>query len=186
MKRTLDLVLGIPAAIAVTPVLAVLAAAVLMTSGWPAMIRQTRVGANERPISVWKLRTMRRGTPLVAKSALLGEHEVRYTLLGPSMRRLSLDELPQVYSVVKGDMALVGPRPALPSQHDLLALRRRHGITGLKPGLTGLAQIKGREALTLSTKVRFELHYLRHMSLRYDLGIIARTFGAIFSSRGAF
>lgn len=188
-KRGLDLAIGVPAAIVVAPVLAVLAALVFVTSGWPPLIRQVRVGAGEAPIPVWKLRTMRRGTPVVAKSALLGreagEGEVRYTPLGLWMRRFSLDELPQVYSVVKGDMTLVGPRPALPTQHDLLALRRRHGVTRLKPGLTGLAQIEGREALTVPTKVRFESHYLRHMSLGYDVGIIARTFRAVLSKKGA-
>jgi O-antigen biosynthesis protein WbqP len=185
VKRGLDLLIGVPAAIVLTPVLAALALLVLVTSGWPPFIRQVRVGATETPILVWKLRTMWRGTPVVAKSALLGQAEVRYTPFGPWMRRFSLDELPQVFSVVRGDMTLVGPRPALPSQHDLLELRRRHGVTSLKPGLTGLAQIEGREALTLPTKVRFESHYLRHRSLAYDLGIIARTFRAVLSKRGA-
>jgi O-antigen biosynthesis protein WbqP len=184
MKRALDLVIAVPAAIVVTPLLAVLALLVFVTDGWPPVIRQIRVGSGEAPIPVWKLRTMRLGTPVVAKSALLGG-AVAYAPLGPWMRRFSLDELPQVYSVVKGDMTLVGPRPALPSQHDLLELRRRHGVTGLKPGLTGLAQIEGRESLTLPTKVRFESHYLRHMSLGYDLGIIARTFRAVLSKKGA-
>lgn len=185
MKRALDLAIGVPAAIVVAPVLAALALSILVTSGWPPLISQVRVGADEAPIRVWKLRTMRRGTPVVAKSALAGQADVRYTPLGPWMRRFSLDELPQVFSVVRGDMTLVGPRPALPSQHDLLDLRRRRGVTRLKPGLTGLAQIKGREALTLATKVRFESLYLRHVSVVYDLGIIARTFRAVLSKRGA-
>lgn len=188
-KRGLDLAIAVPAAIVAAPALAVLAMAVFITSGWPPLIRQVRVGAGEAPIPVWKLRTMRRGTPVVAKSDILGPlgagSAVPYTPLGPWMRRFSLDELPQIYSVLTGDMTLVGPRPALPTQHDLLELRRRHGVTRLKPGLTGLAQIKGREALTVPTKVRFESHYLRHMSLGYDLKIIARTFGAVMSRRGA-
>lgn len=185
LKRALDVVIGIPAALIVTPVLAVCALLIVLTSGWPPLIRQIRVGAGEAPIPVWKLRTMRRGTPVVAKSELVGRGRVRYTPLGPWMRRFSIDELPQVFSVVKGDMTFVGPRPALPSQVDLLALRRRHGVTRLKPGLTGLAQIEGRESLTLPTKVRFESHYLRHMSLWYDLSIIARTFRAVVSKKGA-
>jgi O-antigen biosynthesis protein WbqP len=184
-KRALDLAIGVPAAIVAAPVVAALGLVVVLTSGWPPLIRQARVGADEHEIPVWKLRTMRRGTPIVAKSALLGQSAVRYTPIGPWMRRFSLDELPQVYSVVKGDMTLVGPRPALPSQHDLLELRRRHGVTHLKPGLTGLAQVEGRESLTLPTKVRFESHYLRHMSIGYDLGIIARTFRAVLSKKGA-
>lgn len=189
-KRALDLAIGIPAAIVATPVVAALAVVIFATSGWPPLIVQTRVGAAERPIRVWKFRTMRRGVPVVAKSELLRSGVAArpdvYTPLGPWMRRFSLDELPQIYEVVAGDMSIVGPRPALPSQHDLLALRRSHGIHTMKPGLTGLAQIRGRESLTLSTKVRFESHYFRHMSVRYDLAIVARTFAAILSKRGAY
>lgn len=189
MKRGLDLLIGVPGALLLTPVMAVIAASVVITSGWPPLVRQTRVGAGEKPISVWKFRTMRRGTPVVAKAALLdtiGAEADPFTRLGPWLRQFSLDELPQLYSVVRGDMTLVGPRPALPSQHDLLALRRAHGVTALKPGLTGLAQIKGRESLTLATKVRLEGHYLNHSSVAYDLLIIARTFRAVLSRRGAF
>jgi len=99
-KRALDVVVGVPAAIVATPVLAGLALAVLVTSGWPPLIRQIRVGASERPIPVWKLRTMRRGTPVIAKSALLDRSDVRYTPLGPWLRRFSLDELPQLWNVL--------------------------------------------------------------------------------------
>lgn len=188
-KRAVDLTLAVPAAIVAAPIIATLALIVLATSGWPPIVVQTRVGARERPIKVMKLRTMRLGTPTVAKADLLRSERAgatnMYTPLGPLLRRLSLDELPQLFSVVAGEMSLVGPRPALPSQHDLLALRRRHRVTDLEPGLTGLAQIEGRESLTLSTKVRFEAHYRRHMSLCFDLAIIGRTFGAILSRRGA-
>lgn len=189
-KRVLDLALGIPLAIAATPVICILTVLVFLTSGWPPLIVQTRVGAGERPIRILKLRTMARRVPVVAKSDLLrsefGQRDGLYTPLGPLMRRLSLDELPQIYHVLAGEMSLVGPRPALASQHDLLSLRRRHRVTSMKPGLTGLAQIEGRESLTLATKVRFEAHYIEHTSVCYDLLIIARTFKAIVSRRGAF
>ncbi len=188
-KRALDLTLAVPATVIATPLIAMLALLVLVTSGWPPIIVQTRVGAGERPIRIMKLRTMRLGTPTVAKAELMRSDRARgtqlYTSLGPLLRKLSLDELPQVFHVLTGEMSLVGPRPALPSQHDLIALRRRHGLTDLKPGLTGLAQIEGRESLTLPTKVRFEAHYRRHMSPCFDLAIIGRTFGAILSRRGA-
>lgn len=188
-KRVLDLVIGVPAAIVALPVIAVLTVIVLLTSGWPPLIVQTRVGEDERPIHVWKLRTMKRNVPVVAKSDLLPvgtRAPDLYTRTGPWMRRFSLDELPQVFQVLAGTMSLVGPRPALPSQHDLLTLRRAHGVHRLKPGLTGLAQIRGRESLTLPSKVRYEAHYLRHASPWYDLAIVARTFAAIFSRRGAY
>ena len=102
------------------------------------------------------------------------------------MRRFSVDEFPQIYQVLTGRMSLVGPRPALPTQHDLLALRRTRGISALKPGLTGLAQISGRESLTLATKVRFEALYQRHASVVCDLRIIGRTVRALLERRGAF
>jgi O-antigen biosynthesis protein WbqP len=185
VKRIFDILLGIPIAIAAVPILAVVAALVAATSGWPVFIVQTRVGADERPIRVPKLRTMRIGVPVVAKAALRPQ-DAKYTPLGPWLRRTSLDELPQLASVLRGDLSLVGPRPALPSQDDLLALRRKHGIIPLKPGLTGLAQIMGRESLSLQTKVRYEALYARRRSLCFDLVIVLRTVRAVLRSRGAY
>jgi O-antigen biosynthesis protein WbqP len=184
-KRIFDLVVGIPLGMIALPALLVLCVLIVVTSGWPPVIVQTRVGADERPIRVPKLRTMKRGVPVVAKSLLDRSAEV-YTALGPFLRRTSLDELPQLWSVVRGDMSLVGPRPALPSQHDLLALRRKHGVGALKPGITGLAQVLGREDLTLSTKVRSEALYARRLSLRLDLLLLAWTVRAVLFGRGAF
>ena len=184
-KRVLDLVLGIPIAVALSPLLTVVAGAVLVTSGRPVFLVQTRVGADERSFAVLKFRTMRRDAPTVAKSDLEPVADL-YTPLGPFLRRWSLDELPQLVNVLRGEMSLVGPRPALPTQDRLLALRRKHRVTELKPGLTGLAQIEGRESLTTATKVRFEAHYRQHRSLAYDWCIILRTARAIFSRRGAF
>jgi len=184
-KRILDIGLGLPAAILVTPLAAIVTAAILLTSGRPILLTQTRVGANEQPIRVLKFRTMGRNTPVVAKSELDALGNV-YTPLGPFLRRWSLDELPQVLNVLHGEMSLVGPRPALPTQEDLLTLRRRHTVLSLKPGLTGLAQIEGREALTLATKVRFEALYKRRRSIGLDLIILARTVRVLFSSRGTY
>lgn len=185
MKRALDLFIGIPATILSIPLLALLCAAVVATSGWPPMILQRRVGGYERPISVVKLRTMRRGVPVVAKSLVDRDADV-YTALGPFLRRFSLDELPQLWNVLTGEMSLVGPRPALPSQHDLLELRRRGGVIPLKPGITGLAQVLGRESLTLSTKVRAEALYARRRSILLDLRILFWTMRAVLFGRGAY
>lgn len=184
-KRLFDLALGSPIAIVLLPMLAAISLVVLVTSGWPIVIVQERVGAHERPIHVVKFRTMRRDVPLVAKS-LLNPTQDTYTPLGPFLRRWSLDELPQIFNVLRGDMSLVGPRPALPTQHDLLALRRRRGVTELRPGMTGLAQVEGRESLTLATKVRFETLYRRRRGLGLDLTIILWTLRALLSGRGAY
>jgi len=184
-KRLLDLTFGLPALIFAIPIVAVLMLLITATSGWPPLIVQTRVGADERPIRIVKLRTMKHGVPTVAK-ALLDHRPDIYIPLGPFLRRSSLDELPQLWNVLRGDMSLVGPRPALPSQHDLLALRRRHSVIHLKPGITGLAQVLGREDLTLSTKVRSEALYARRLSLRLDLLLLVWTVRAVLFGRGAF
>lgn len=185
MKRGFDLVVGVPSFVVATPILALLSVLIVITSGWPPMIVQTRVGADRRPIEVIKLRTMRRGVPTVAKS-LLDRTAPVYTPLGPILRRSSLDELPQLWNVLCGDMSIVGPRPALPSQSDLLQLRQEAGVIHLKPGLTGLAQVLGREDLTLSTKVRCEALYARRMSVLLDLKILVWTLRALLTGRGAF
>lgn len=185
MKRALDLIVGLPATLVSIPLLAALSAAIVATSGWPPMILQTRVGADERPIQVLKLRTMRRDMPVVAK-ALLERDPAMYTRLGPFLRRTSLDELPQLWSVLTGEMSLVGPRPALPSQQDLLELRRLHGVIHLRPGITGLAQVLGRESLTLFTKVRAEALYARRVSLWLDLRVLGWTLWAVIFGRGAY
>lgn len=185
MKRALDVMLAIPLAVAALPIIAVLSVANLITSGWPPLIVQTRVGAHEQPIGVVKLRTMRRGAPVIAK-ALLPQGSDLYTPLGPFLRRTSLDELPQIWNVLRGEMSLVGPRPALPSQEDLLALRRKYHVTKLRPGITGIAQVLGRESLTLSTKVRAEALYARNQSLRLDLGVLLWTVRAVIRGRGAY
>ena len=185
MKRVLDLVLGVPIAVVISPVIAVIALAIIATSGRPAFLVQTRVGANEVPFRCIKFRTMRVGVPVVAKHLFIPTAD-SYTRLGPLLRRSSLDELPQIVNVLRGEMSLVGPRPALPSQHDLLALRRKHGVTSLRPGITGLAQVEGRESLTMSTKVRFETLYRRRSTVLMDLWIIAWTARALLSGRGAY
>lgn len=185
MNRVADLVIGLPAAVVAAPIVAALCVANIISAGWPPLIVQTRVGADERPIRIVKLRTMHRGVPVVAK-ALLERDADLYTPLGPFLRRTSLDELPQLWSVLRGDMSLIGPRPALHSQHDLLELRRRNGVADLRPGITGLAQVLGRESLTLSTKARADALYARRASLSLDLRILMWTVRAVVFGRGAF
>lgn len=183
--RVLDLALGVPVAILISPIVAAIGVAIIVTSGRPAFLVQTRVGANEKPFWCVKFRTMRVGVPVIAKHLFVPTPD-SYTRLGPFLRRSSLDELPQIINVLRGEMSLVGPRPALPSQIDLLVLRRKHRVTELRPGITGLAQVEGRESLTMATKVRFEALYRRRRGLAMDLWIIARTARALISGRGAY
>ena len=184
-KRAFDIVVGVPTAIAALPFIAIVGVASLCTSGRPVFLVQTRVGAHERMIRVVKFRTMRVGVPVRAKALFVAEPGT-YTRLGPFLRRSSLDELPQIFNVLRGEMSLVGPRPALPDQHDLLVGRRNHSVSALRPGITGLAQVLGRESLTLSTKVRCEALYARRRSLGLDLLILLWTVRAVLFGRGAY
>ncbi len=174
MKRAFDLAL----ALALLPLMALpllsVALAVRLTSPGPALYWSDRVGRRNRLFRMPKFRSMRTDTPAVA-THLLQRPEQYLTPIGSFLRRSSLDELPQIWSILKGDMSFVGPRPALFNQHDLIALRNAHGVDALLPGLTGWAQINGRDELPIPVKVEFDRWYLAHRSLGLDLRILWRT-----------
>ena len=178
MKRAFDLVFAIPVALALLPVLLLLAGLVRATSRGPAFHRSVRVGRSGQVFRMPKLRSMRVGTPLVA-THLLDDPRSRMTPVGAFLRASSLDELPQLWSVIRGDMSLVGPRPALPDQIDLLALRKASGADALLPGITGWAQVNGRDDLPVERKAMFDAEYLRSRSLRLDLRILWLTLGRV-------
>ena len=171
MKRIFDLVLAVLAALVlVLPVLLV-ALAVRFTSAGPALYWSDRVGQNNRIFRMPKFRSMRVDTPPVA-THLLPNPDSHLTPIGSFLRKSSLDELPQLWSILKGDMSFVGPRPALYNQDDLIALRNRGGIDALLPGLTGGAQVNGRDDLPIPQKVSFDLEYLEKKSFWFDLKIL--------------
>ena len=184
-KRAVDVFVAGALLVVLAPLLAVVALAVRLDSPGPALFRQRRVGRASREFTILKFRTMRVGTPDLA-SHLMGPGSDRVTRVGRWLRRTSLDELPQLLNVLAGDMTLVGPRPALHNQHDLVALRQQAGVDALKPGVTGWAQIHGRDDLPLDRKVAYDRWYLEHVSFGLDLGIALRTPFALFSSRGVF
>jgi O-antigen biosynthesis protein WbqP len=174
MKRLVDLVLSLLAgAVLLVPILLV-ACAVRLTSPGPVLFWSDRVGRDNRLFRMPKFRTMRVDTPAVA-SHLLDNPAQWLTPIGPLLRRTSLDELPQIWSIIRGDMSIVGPRPALFNQDDLIALRTERGVHTLVPGLTGWAQINGRDALEIPDKVRYDEEYLHRCSLRFDVYIVWRT-----------
>lgn len=183
MKRAFDLTSAIVGLLLLWPLLAALALAVRLDSPGPALHWSRRIGRDNAVFRMPKLRTMRVGAPDVA-THLLDDPSQWVTPLGHWLRRTSLDELPQLWSVLKGDMSLVGPRPALFNQDDLIALRTRAGIHRLRPGLTGLAQINGRDELPISDKVRLDAEYLNRRSMLLDLKILAATVRAAVSGRG--
>jgi O-antigen biosynthesis protein WbqP len=174
LKRGFDLAVALAALLLLSPVLLALALLVRLDSPGPAIHWSRRVGRNNRIFAMPKFRTMRTDTPDVATHLL--EDPARWiTPLGRTLRRTSLDELPQVWSVFLGQMSFVGPRPALFNQHDLVALRTEAGVHALRPGLTGWAQVNGRDELSIPEKVRFDREYLERMSLGLDLRILAMT-----------
>lgn len=161
----------------------VVAIAVRLTSQGPALYWSDRVGKNNAIFKMPKFRSMRIETPAVA-THLLEKPEAWLTPIGSFIRKTSLDELPQLWCILKGDMSFVGPRPALFNQHDLITLRTAQGVHQLVPGLTGWAQINGRDELSIPEKVRFDAAYLRNISLALDIQIIWRTFIQALRSHG--
>jgi O-antigen biosynthesis protein WbqP len=183
VKRFLDIVAALLGLIVLSPLLVGLAVAVRLESPGPALHWSRRVGRKNRIFAMPKFRSMRIDTPDVATHEL-PDPQTWVTPLGRVLRRSSLDELPQLWSVLKGDMSLVGPRPALHSQDDLVALRTADGVDALRPGLTGWAQINGRDELPIPEKARLDREYLERMSLGFDLKILFATARAALSGRG--
>ncbi|MCE9602041.1 MAG: sugar transferase [Gemmatimonadetes bacterium] len=174
MKRVFDVLLSLSALALLLVPLLLIALVVRVSSRGPVLYWSDRVGRDNALFRMSKFRTMQVGTPTVATHLL--EDPARYlTPVGAFLRRSSLDELPQLWSILKGDMSFVGPRPALYNQHDLIELRTRCGVQRLRPGLTGWAQVNGRDELPIPQKVELDLAYLRRQSLSFDARIILLT-----------
>lgn len=183
LKRTFDILIAVAGLAVSWPVLLALALAVRLTSPGPAIHWSRRVGRGNRIFPMPKFRSMRTDTPDVATHLL--EDPARWvTPLGRFLRKSSLDELPQLWSVLIGDMSIVGPRPALFNQDDLVALRTEAGVHRLRPGVTGWAQVNGRDELPIPDKVRLDAEYLARMSFGFDLAIIAATARTALTGRG--
>ncbi len=174
MKRSFDILLALAAAVVFALPMLLLALAVRLSSRGPALYWSDRVGQQNRLFRMPKFRTMKVDTPAVA-THLLPNPEAHMTPIGAFLRKTSLDELPQLWSILKGDMSLVGPRPALFNQHDLIALRSQHGVDALVPGLTGWAQVNGRDDLPIPQKVALDREYLLQRSFLFDLRILGLT-----------
>lgn len=174
MKRLFDLGLAFVAAIFLLVPFLVVVAAVRFTSKGPILYWSDRVGRDNALFRMPKFRSMRVGTPAVA-THLLANPSVYLTPIGGFLRKSSLDELPQLWNILKGDMSFVGPRPALFNQHDLIALRTEQGVHRLVPGLTGWAQINGRDEIPIPQKVALDREYLDRQSFGFDFQILAMT-----------
>lgn len=183
MKRAFDLLFALVAALVLILPIGAIALLVRLTSPGPALYWSDRVGRHNRIFRMPKFRSMRVDTPAVA-THLLKDANAYLTPIGSFLRKSSLDELPQLWSILRGDMSFVGPRPALFNQDDLIALRTEHGVHELVPGLTGWAQINGRDDLPIPVKVRLDVEYLQRRSFWFDLRIIALTFFNVLRSKG--
>ncbi len=183
MKRLFDLVLAVFTAVLIALPLCLIALSVRLTSKGPIFYWSDRIGQRNRIFRMPKFRSMRIGTPAVA-THLLADPDAYLTPIGSFLRKSSLDELPQLWSILKGDMSFVGPRPALFNQDDLIALRTEHGVHELVPGLTGWAQVNGRDELPIPEKVTLDVEYMRRQSFGFDLRILWLTFVKVLRRDG--
>lgn len=183
IKRLFDLLLALLASALLALPMLLVALAVRMSSPGPALYWSDRVGRDNRIFRMPKFRSMKIGTPALA-THLLQDPGAHLTPIGSFLRRSSLDELPQLWNILVGDMSFVGPRPALFNQHDLIELRTAAGVHRLTPGLIGWAQINGRDELPIPRKVELDAEYLRHCSLLFDLKILWKTFVKVLASDG--
>jgi O-antigen biosynthesis protein WbqP len=183
IKRLFDLFVTLSAACFLAVPIVLVAIFVRLTSRGPAIYWSDRVGRNNVIFRMPKFRTMRTDTPAVA-THLLGNPDQYLTPIGSFLRKSSLDELPQLWSILVGDMSLVGPRPALYNQHDLIALRTEKNVHSIVPGLTGWAQINGRDELPIPDKVELDAYYLAHQSFWLDMRILVLTFFKVIKRDG--
>lgn len=183
MKRVIDLCLALIMIVVLAIPIILVAIAIKLTSSGPVLYWSDRVGRNNSIFRMPKFRSMRIGAPVVA-THLLKDPETHFTPIGSFLRRSSLDELPQLWSILIGKMSFVGPRPALFNQDDLISLRTQFGVQKLVPGLTGWAQINGRDELPLAEKVKLDVEYLRRQSLGFDLLILWMTFVKVLRRDG--
>ena len=183
MKRLIDIFAGLAGLVILAPVMLVIAILVKLDSKGPVLHVSSRFGRDHTLFGMPKFRSMRIDTPELP-THLLTNGQAYVTPIGQILRKTSLDELPQLWNVVKGDMSLVGPRPALFNQHDLMGMREKAGVAGLRPGITGWAQINGRDDISLERKVELEQEYLKRQSLAFDIRILALTVLRAFGSDG--
>jgi lipopolysaccharide/colanic/teichoic acid biosynthesis glycosyltransferase len=185
VKRAFDLVVGGALSLLTAPLVAVACLAIrLETPGHP-IYRQRRVGRDGEPFEIFKLRTMVRGAEFTGAGLAVSQGDDRITRVGAFLRRTSLDELPNLWNVVRGDMSIIGPRPTIQVQVDQYTERQR-GRLAVKPGITGWAQIHGRAALPWSERIELDLYYVEHRSLRLELEILRRTLRLILRGEGLY
>jgi lipopolysaccharide/colanic/teichoic acid biosynthesis glycosyltransferase len=185
VKRLIDLAIAIPAALLSAPLVALACLIIRLESPGDPIFRQTRSGLDGEPFRIYKLRTMVQGAQTMGAGDAILADDFRLTRSGKWLRRTSLDELPNLWNVIRGEMSIVGPRPTLPSQIEQYTDRQRIRLA-VRPGITGWAQINGRAALTWPERIELDIYYVEHRSTRLDLKILLRTVGTLFGGDGLY
>ena len=183
-KRVIDLVLSVLAAVILSPVFLILFIAIKLDTPGPIFFKQKRVGINKTHFNILKFRTMRIDTPKDTPTHLLGNPDQYITKVGKFLRKTSLDELPQIFNIIKGEMAIIGPRPALWNQYDLIAERDKYNANNVRPGLTGWAQINGRDELPITVKSELDGEYIKKMNFVFDVKCFVGTITSVLKSDG--
>lgn len=184
IKRILDFILSLTGFLVLSPVFLILIVWIKLDSKGPVLFKQKRVGIHKSHFHILKFRTMRIDTPKDMPTHLLQNPEQYITRAGRFLRKTSLDELPQIWNILKGDMAIVGPRPALWNQYDLIEERDKYGANGIRPGLTGWAQVNGRDELEIPVKAALDGEYVKKMSFGFDCKCLLKTVVSVFKHEG--
>ncbi len=185
LRRAIDILASSAALLVASPVLAAAAVAIRLESPGPVLYRQRRAGLHGRPFEMLKLRTMVRGAEHVGAGLAINQDDPRITRVGALLRRTSLDELPNLVNVLRGEMSLIGPRPTLPVQVEQYTERQR-GRLAIRPGITGWAQVNGRASLPWSERIELDLYYIEHRSLSLDLKILRRSVALVLGGSGVY
>lgn len=183
MKRFFDIVCSALALIVLSPLMAAVAVVIRVTEGERVIFRQDRVGKNGELFTIYKFRTMKVGTRNAATSDL-HESQDRVTKVGKILRKTSLDELPQLWNILKGDMSFIGPRPLIPEEAEIHELRKAAGVYRVRPGITGLAQVNGRDVITMEQKVAYDKEYAENCGFAVDLKIFFKTIAVVLTGAG--
>ena len=184
INRMIDVILSTLAIIILSPVLLILAIAIKLDSPGPVLFKQKRVGKNKELFEIWKFRTMRTDTPSDMPTHMLKDPDQFITKTGKFLRKTSLDELPQIFNIFTGKMSVIGPRPALWNQDDLVAERDKYNANDITPGLTGWAQINGRDELEIPVKAKLDGEYVKRMSFLFDIKCFFKTIESVAKSEG--
>jgi O-antigen biosynthesis protein WbqP len=183
-KRLIDIILSLLGLIVLSPVFLILIVAIKFDSKGPILFKQKRVGIHKTHFNIFKFRTMRIDTPKDTPTHLLENPEQWITKVDKFLRKTSLDELPQIINILKGEMSIIGPRPALWNQYDLIAERDKYGANDIPPGLTGWAQINGRDTVTIEDKARYDGYYTENMGLAFDIKCFLGTIVSVLKRDG--